>query len=94
MMVSTKEGCAIMQKKYVVRLTDEERETLKRIVSKPKGGSQRIRRAQVLLKADADGPGWTDAKIAGLSMKRSSRKRRGPLCVVWSFAIRPNMEAG
>jgi hypothetical protein len=64
MMASTKEGCAIMQKKYIVRLTDEERETLKRIVSKPKGASQRIRRAQVLLKADADGPGWTDARIA------------------------------
>ena len=53
-----------MQKKYIVRLTDEERETLKLIVSKPKGASQRIRRAQVLLKADADGPGWTDARIA------------------------------
>ena len=53
-----------MQKKYIVRLTDEERETLQRIVSKPKGASQRIRRAQVLLKADADGPGWTDARIA------------------------------
>ena len=63
-MTSTKEGCAIMQKKYIVRLTDEERETLQRIVSKPKGASQRIRRAQVLLKADADGPGWTDARIA------------------------------
>ncbi len=63
-MASTKEGCAIMQKKYIVRLTDEERETLQRIVSKPKGSSQRIRRAQVLLKADADGPGWTDARIA------------------------------
>ena len=53
-----------MQKKYIVRLTDEERETLQRIVSKPKGASQRIRRAQVLLKADVDGPGWTDARIA------------------------------
>ena len=63
-MASTKEGCGIMQKKYIVRLTDEERETLKLIVSKPKGASQRIRRAQMLLKADADGPGWTDARIA------------------------------
>ena len=53
-----------MLKKYIVRLTDAERETLKRVVDKPKGSSQRVRRAQVLLKADADGPGWTDAKIA------------------------------
>jgi hypothetical protein len=64
MMASTKEGCVVMQKKYIVRLTDEERETLQRIVRKPKGASQRIRRAQVLLKADAEGPGWPDAKIA------------------------------
>lgn len=53
-----------MLKKYVVRLTDAERETLKQVVGKFKGTSQRVRRAQVLLKADADGPGWTDAKIA------------------------------
>ena len=53
-----------MLKKYIVRLTDAERETLKRVVDKPKGSSQRVRRAQVLLKADADGPGWTDVKIA------------------------------
>ena len=53
-----------MLKKYIVRLTDEERETLKQIVGKFKGSSQKVRRAQVLLKADAQGPGWTDAKIA------------------------------
>ncbi len=53
-----------MLKKYIVRLTDEERETLNRVVAKFKGSSQKVRRAQVLLKADADGPGWTDAKIA------------------------------
>ncbi len=51
-------------KKYVVRLTDSERETLQRIVDKFKGTSQKVRRAQVLLKADADGPDWTDQKIA------------------------------
>src|SRR5271157_3715870 len=53
-----------MQKKYIVRLTDAERQTLGQIVGKFKGSSQKVRRAQVLLKADADGPGWTDAKIA------------------------------
>ena len=53
-----------MLKKYIVRLTDEERETLRYVVNKLKGSSQKLRRAQVLLKADADGPGWTDAKIA------------------------------
>ena len=53
-----------MLKKYIVRLTNTERETLRQVVGKFKGSSQRVRRAQVLLKADADGPGWTDAKIA------------------------------
>ena len=53
-----------MQKKYVVRLTDGEWETLRSVVQKLSGSSQKVRRAQVLLKADADGPGWTDRKIA------------------------------
>lgn len=53
-----------MPKKYVVRLTVEERTTLLDRVKKFKGTSQKVRRAQVLLKADADGPNWTDAKIA------------------------------
>jgi hypothetical protein len=51
-------------KKYVVRLTDAERELLQQIAGKFKGSSQKVRRAQVLLKADADGPDWTDARIA------------------------------
>lgn len=53
-----------MQKKYVVRLTEVERATLAEVVAKLKGSSQKVKRAQVLLKADADGPAWTDAKIA------------------------------
>ena len=53
-----------MQKKYVVRLTGEERETLRSVIKKLSGSSQKVRRAQVLLKADADGPCWTDSQIA------------------------------
>ena len=53
-----------MLKKYLVRLTDEERVSLKLVVEKFKGAAPKIRRAQVLLKADVDGPGWTDSKIA------------------------------
>jgi hypothetical protein len=63
MIASAKEGYAML-KKYIVRLTCEERQTLQQMVAKFKGSSQKVRRAQVLLKADADGPGWTDAKIA------------------------------
>ena len=53
-----------MQKKYIVRLTDEERVELQGVVKKLKGSSQKVRRAQVLLKADANGPNWTDERIA------------------------------
>ncbi len=51
-------------KKYIVRLSEEERECLKEVVNKLKGTSQKVKRANMLLKADADGPNWTDAKIA------------------------------
>src|SRR2546423_5582708 len=53
-----------MNKKFIVRLSDEERGVCQEIVKKLKGSSQKVRRAQILLKADADGPGWTDSKIA------------------------------
>lgn len=53
-----------MQKKYIVRLTDEERQELEQVIKKLKGTSQKVRRAQILLKADADGPNWTDQQIA------------------------------
>ena len=53
-----------MQKKYVVRLMDQERSELAAVIKKLKGSSQKVRRAQILLKADADGPNWTDQKIA------------------------------
>jgi hypothetical protein len=53
-----------MYKKYVVRLSDEERGVCQEVVKCLKGSSQKARRAQILLKADADGPGWPDVKIA------------------------------
>lgn len=53
-----------MIKKYIVRLTDAERGILSAVVKKLKGSGQKVRRAQILLQADVDGPGWTDAKIA------------------------------
>ena len=53
-----------MQKRYIVRLTEEEREICRDVIRRLKGSSERVRRAQVLLQADADGPGWTDRAIA------------------------------
>ena len=53
-----------MQKKYIVRLSKAERKQLEELAKKLKGGSQKVRRAQVLLKADANGSAWTDSHIA------------------------------
>src|SRR5262245_14898399 len=53
-----------MNKKFIVRLSNEERAACQEVIKKLKGSSQKVRRAQILLKADADGPRWTDARIA------------------------------
>jgi hypothetical protein len=53
-----------MRKLYIVRLTKQERVELQGVVKKLKGTGQKVRRAQILLKADADGPSWTDEHIA------------------------------
>ena len=53
-----------MQKLYVVRLMDQERDELRSVVKKLKGTGEKVRRAQILLKVDADGPNWTDERIA------------------------------
>jgi len=53
-----------MNKKYLVRLSDGERGVCQEIVKNLKGSSQKFRRAQILLKADAHGPGWSDVQIA------------------------------
>lgn len=53
-----------MNKKYIVRLNDSERQRLEEIVKRLSGSSQKVKRANLLLMADADGPGWTDKQIA------------------------------
>jgi hypothetical protein len=53
-----------MYKKYIVRLSEEERGICKEVVKTLKGSSQKARRARILLQADADGPAWPDVKIA------------------------------
>ena len=53
-----------MNKKYIVRLSAQERRTLHEVVRKLQGSSQKVRRAQVLLKAEVAGPAWTDERIA------------------------------
>lgn len=53
-----------MQKKYIVRLSEDERCELREVIKKLKDSSQKVRRAQILLKADVEGANWTDARLA------------------------------
>jgi hypothetical protein len=53
-----------MNKKYIVRLTPEERQQLEALVTKGKGAAYRIKHANILLAVDADGPNWMDAQAA------------------------------
>src|ERR1700692_1759332 len=60
--MATKE---ISVKKYVVRLSDEEREQLEALIRKGKSPAQRLLKARILLKADVSeaGEGWSDSRI-------------------------------
>ncbi len=53
-----------MNKTYVVRLTDDEREVCRAILARGKGPAHRVRHASILLKVDADGPGEADRVAA------------------------------
>jgi transposase len=53
-----------MGKRYIVRLTEEEREQLTALITKGRASARKIGHAQQLLKVDADGPNWTDAEVA------------------------------
>ncbi len=53
-----------MQKKYIVRLSEAERQSAEELVKRLNGTSQKVRRAQILLQADTSGPNWPDAQIA------------------------------
>jgi hypothetical protein len=52
-------------KKYIVRLSLEERETLEALISKGKHPAARVLKARILLKADVSeaGEGWSDSRI-------------------------------
>ena len=56
----------IAVKKYVVKLSDEEREQLNTLIHMGKHPARRLMKARILLKADASeaGEGWSDSEIA------------------------------
>ena len=53
-----------MDVKFIVRLTSEERELLLGMINTGQRAASVLMRARVLLKADADGPNWSDPEIA------------------------------
>ena len=58
-------GKDIAVKKYVVKLSTEERQQLEALIRKGKGAASRLLKARILLKADVSdaGEGWSDNKI-------------------------------
>src|SRR5215831_1441692 len=58
-------GKEISVKKYVVRLSREERQQLETVIRKGKGSARRLLKARILLKADVSdaGEGWSDNEI-------------------------------
>jgi len=55
-----------MTKKYIVTLTEDERQALRELIAAGKGAARRLAHARILLKADQapGGPGWLDEAIA------------------------------
>ena len=65
-----------VNKKYVVRLSAEERERLDTMIRTGKRAAQTLMKARVLLAADVDGPGLSDGHIVeALGTSRSSVER-------------------
>lgn len=53
-----------MPKRYIVRLSEEEQQSLKDLVSTGKAAAYKIKHANILLNIDVNGAGWTDAEAA------------------------------
>jgi transposase len=67
-----------MKKKYIVTLTEPERQMLQAMLSRGKAAARKLVHARILLKADASsgGPGWKDERIAeGLEVGRATVER-------------------
>jgi transposase len=67
-----------MKKKYIVTLTEAERQMLQAMLSRGKAAARKLVHARLLLKADASpgGPAWNDDQIAeGLEVGRATVER-------------------
>ena len=53
-----------MNKTYIVRLTDDERQQLVHMTKIGKTAAYKIKHAHILLQVDANGPNWSDEHVA------------------------------
>jgi hypothetical protein len=62
--MSLKLEICMSEKRYIVRLSEEERSSLLDLISKGKGSANKLLRARILLKADVnqEGGSWTDVR--------------------------------
>jgi hypothetical protein len=85
-------GGWIVAKKYVLKLTGEERAELQQVVKRGKAAAWKIQRSQALLQCDQgpDGPGWMDEQVAqaygcttrSLESWRKQAVAQGPLSLL------------
>ena len=71
-------------KKYIVKLAEEERVDLSKLIGQGRASARKLTHARILLKADssAGGPGWTDQAISeALEVgTATARARAAALC--------------
>jgi transposase len=83
--------------KYVVRLTDAERQSLQEFTAGKRVAADKVLRARIFLKADVDGPAWSDPEIAeafdvGLSTIHRLRERLFEEGLEAALMRRPNTQ--
>ncbi len=81
-------------KRYVVKLSDEERERLDALIHMGKHPARLLTKARILLKADASeaGEGWSDSQIAE-ALDTSIDTVHGPASNWWEKGSRPSWSA-
>src|SRR5438046_1615584 len=83
--------------KYVVRLADSERQSLQALLTGKRVATDKLLRARILLKADVDGPAWSDPELAdafgvGLSTIHRLRQRLVEEGLEAALARRPSTQ--
>jgi len=81
----------------VVRLTDSERQSLLALFTGKRVAADKLLRARILLKADVDGPAWSDPEVAdafgvGLSTIHRLRQRLVEEGLQAALARRPSSQ--